>query len=129
MEVVRDAEYCADVKDLVAEAAARQAFSYVSNNVRFMLLLPSTIYVDRLIGGEDVALFAVRVSYAVKVLLDEQKKGIAVMLEAPNYIVTLVYEREGPERKPTLKKTIFANRELSALLNGPLTSQQGRKSS
>jgi hypothetical protein len=113
-----DAEYCADVKDVAAQVAATRVFSHVHNNIRFLLVLPDVIF-SKLIDEEDtVVLFAARTTYAAKILIDEQKKGIAVLLEAPNHIVTLIYERK-KEGKPILKKTMVTNHELSALINSP----------
>ncbi len=117
-----DAEYCADVKAVAAQVAATRVFSYIRNNIKFLLVLPGIIYISKLIDeGDTTVLFAVKATYAAKILLDEQKKVIAVLLEAPNHIVTLVYERFSYEKgKTVLKKAIVTNRELSALINGPL---------
>ncbi len=117
-----DAEYCADVKDIAAHVAATRVFSYIHNNIKFLLVLPDIIYISKVIDeGDTTVLIAVKATYAAKILLDEQKKGIAVLLKAPNHIVTLVYERFSYEKgKIALKKAIVTNRELSALINGPL---------
>jgi hypothetical protein len=109
MEQTSDAEYCADVIDVVAQVAASRVFSHIHKNTRFFLLLPDVIYISKSIG-EVAVLFAVKASYAARVVFDQQKKGIAVLLEAPNHVVTLVYEREGG--KPVLKKTMVTNRQL-----------------
>ena len=117
-----DAGYCADVKNVAAQVSSTRLFSYTHGNTTFHLLLPKTIYVAQVIDeseeGVAVMLFAVKAAYDAKILLDDQKKGIAVMLQAPNHIVSLIYERG--MGKPTLRRTIFTNRELSALINGPL---------
>jgi len=113
-----DAEYCADVKNVAAEVAATRVFR--RNNTKFLLALPDVIYISKLIDEEVTVLFAVKAAYAARVVIDEQKKEIAVLLEAPNHTVTLVYEREQRGGKPVLKKTIVINREIAALINGPL---------
>jgi hypothetical protein len=119
MEITRgDAEYCADVKDVAAQVAATRAFSCVHNKTRFHLLLPSAIYVAQLIDvGGAAVLYVAKVGYAARILLDEEKKKITALLEAPNHVVMLIYEREG---RLVLKKAVFAGREFLALLNGPL---------
>ncbi|MFZ8809514.1 MAG: hypothetical protein ACO2PN_15595 [Pyrobaculum sp.] len=117
-----DAEYCADVKHVAAQATSTRLFSYTHGNTTFHLLLPKTIYVAQVIDedeeGDTVMLIATKAAYDAKMLLDDQKKAIAVMLQAPNHVVSIVYERG--MGKPTLRRTIFTNRELSALINGPL---------
>jgi len=121
MEAAGDAEYCAEVKEVVAELAATRAFSYAhpSGKPRFLLILPSTIYVDVLSEEAHGALllFAAKATYAAKILLDEERRGIIVTLQAPSHTVALLYERQG---KLTLKKVTVSNVEIAALMNGPL---------
>jgi len=121
MEATRDAEYCADVKNVVAQIASTRAFSYdhPSGKPRFLLLLPSIIYVDMASeGGHGSLLFAAKAAYATRVLIDDLKRGIIVTLEAPSHAVSLMYERHN--NKLTLKKTAVSNVEIAALMNGPL---------
>jgi len=117
-----DAGYCADVKHVAAQATSMRAFSYTQGGTGFLLLLPKTIYIAKVIDeseeGVAVMLVATKAAYDAKILLDDQKKAIAVMLQAPNHVVSLIYERG--MGKPTLKKTIITNLELTALINGPL---------
>jgi hypothetical protein len=111
MEQTNDAEYCADVIDVVTQVASTRVFNHIHKNTRFFLVLPDVMYISKPIDEETTVLLAVKASYAARVVLDgEQKKGIAVLLEAPNHVVTLVYEREGG--KPVLKKTMVTNRQL-----------------
>ncbi len=114
-----DAEYCADVKDVAAQVAATRVFSYMHNNTKFLLLLPDVIYISKLIDEDTEALFAVKTAYAARIFIDDERREIAVMLEAPSHSVAIVFERE-QRGKPILKRTIVTNRELSALINGPL---------
>jgi hypothetical protein len=112
MEQTNDAEYCADVIDVVTQVASTRVFSHMHKNTRFFLLLPDVIYISKPIDEETTVLLAVKASYAARVLLDgEQKKGIAVLLEAPSHVVTLIYEREGG-KNILLKKTMVTNRQL-----------------
>jgi hypothetical protein len=111
VEQTNDAEYCADVIDVVAQVASTRVFSHTHKNTRFFLLLPDVMYISKPIDEETTVLLAVKASYAARVLLDEQKKGISVLLEAPNHVVTLIYEREGG-KNVLLKKTMVTNRQL-----------------
>jgi len=116
-----DAQYCADVKEVVAQVASTRAFSYAhpSGKPRFLLFLPSTIYVDVLESEEvhDSLLLAARAAYAAKILLDEERRGVIVTLQAPSHAISLLYERRD---KLTLKKAVVSNVEIAALMNGPL---------
>lgn len=102
-----DAEYCADVKNVADQVASTRVFRYSRN--RF-LVLPEVVYIAKLVEEDIAVLFPAK--YAARVLLDDEKKRIAVMLEAPNHSVLLVYERE-PRKEPVLKKTMFANRQIA----------------
>jgi hypothetical protein len=103
MKSLNDGEYCASVVDAVLDASKR-IYSYTPKGrtkPQFYLVLPP--FVD----------------YMVNVLVDQDKRSVAVTLRAPNHSVLLIYERTG-NGGIALKSATVHNLELAALLNSPL---------
>jgi type IV secretory pathway VirB6-like protein len=101
MERLNDGEYCANVVDAVIQATRSRLFQRASRRGTVLQLL---LLYD---GG-----------YEYDVLLDKDKRRVAVLLNAPTHTVALLYETD---KGVVLKDIAISKLEFVAMMNGPFS--------